>query len=49
MVDFLMTEKNLSRDDAYMLCSLAGNLHVTQAVDATKGVHLTIAKSLFAR
>lgn len=49
MVDFLMVEKKLSRDDAYMLCSLAADLHVTQAVDATKGVHVTIAKSLFNR
>jgi acetamidase/formamidase len=49
MVDFLMVKKKLSRDDAYMLCSLSADLHVTQAVDATKGVHVTIAKSLFTR
>jgi acetamidase/formamidase len=47
MVDFLVAEKKLSRDDAYMLCSLAADLHVTQAVDATKGVHATIAKAFF--
>ena len=47
LVDFLVTEKKLSADDAYMLCSLAADLHVTQAVDATKGVHATLAKSLF--
>ena len=47
MVEFLMAEKKLSRDEAYMLCSLAADLHVTQAVDATKGVHATIAKALF--
>jgi acetamidase/formamidase len=47
MVEFLVAEKGLSRDDAYVLCSIAGDLHVTQAVDATKGVHVTIAKSLF--
>jgi acetamidase/formamidase len=47
MVDFLIATKGLSRDDAYMLCSLAGDLHVTQAVDATKGVHMTLAKSMF--
>jgi acetamidase/formamidase len=47
MVDFLAAEKHLSRDDAYMLCSLAADFHVTQAVDATKGVHATLAKSLF--
>jgi acetamidase/formamidase len=49
MVEFLMAEKGLSRDEAYMLCSLAADLHVTQAVDATKGVHATIAKAIFAR
>jgi acetamidase/formamidase len=47
MVDFLAVEKHLSRDDAYMLCSLAADLHVTQTVDGTKGVHATIAKSIF--
>ena len=47
MVDFLATEKGLSRDDAYVLCSLAADLHVTQAVDQSKGVHATIAKSVF--
>jgi acetamidase/formamidase len=29
------------------LCSLAADLHVTQAVDQTKGVHVTLAKSIF--
>jgi acetamidase/formamidase len=47
MVDFLVAEKKLSRDDAYMLCSLAVDLHVTQAVDATKGVHASLPKSIF--
>ena len=47
MVDFLVAAKGLSREDAYMLVSLQGDLHVTQAVDATKGVHVTIAKSIF--
>jgi acetamidase/formamidase len=49
MVDFLVSEKKLSRDDAYMLCSLAADLRVTQAVDATKGVHAMLAKSVFAK
>ncbi len=49
MIDFLMAEKKLSRDDAYMLCSLAADLRVTQAVDATKGVHAMLAKSIFTR
>jgi acetamidase/formamidase len=47
MVDFLVTEKKMSRDDAYMLCSLAADLHVTQAVDATKGVHASLGKAFF--
>ena len=49
MVDFLVAEKRLSREEAYMLCSLAADLHVTQAVDATKGVHASIPKSIFSR
>ena len=47
MVDFLMTAKKLTREEAYMLCSLAADLHVTQAVDATKGVHASLAKAIF--
>ena len=46
---YLELTKRLSRDEAYMLCSLAADLHVTQAVDATKGVHATIAKAIFSR
>jgi acetamidase/formamidase len=47
MVEFLVAERHLSREDAYVLTSLAADLHVTQAVDATKGVHAAIAKSIF--
>ena len=47
MVDFLMAERGLSRDDAYMLTSAAADLHVTQVVDGVKGVHATIPKSIF--
>lgn len=46
-IDFLMSEKRMTRDEAYVLCSLAADLHVTQAVDQTKGVHASIAKSVF--
>jgi acetamidase/formamidase len=49
MIDFLVAEKELSRDDAYVLCSIAVDLHVTQLVDGTKGVHAMLAKSVFAR
>jgi acetamidase/formamidase len=46
-IDFLVTEKHLSREDAYALCSVAVDFNVTQAVDGTKGVHGMIPKSLF--
>jgi len=46
MIEFLVTEKGMTRDEAYVLCSLAVDLHVTQAVDQTKGVHAMLAKSV---
>jgi acetamidase/formamidase len=46
-IDFLVTEKHPSREDAYMLCSTAVDFNVTQAVDGTKGVHAMIPKSIF--
>ena len=46
-IDFLVTEKHMSREDAYMLCSTAVDFNVTQAVDGTKGVHAMIPKSIF--
>jgi len=49
MIEFLVAEKGMSRDDAYILCSLAADLHVTQLVDGTKGVHAMLAKSVFTR
>ena len=45
--DFLAAEKGLSRADAYMLISVAVDLHITQLVDVTKGVHAMIPKNLF--
>src|SRR5580698_10333705 len=47
MIDYLMTERSLSRDDAYMLTSAAADLHVTQVVDGVKGVHAMLPKSIF--
>lgn len=46
-VNFLVTEKGLSRADAYMLTSIAVSLHITQLVDRTKGVHAMIPKDIF--
>jgi len=49
MIDFLVAEKKMTRDEAYVLCSVAADLHVTQVVDGTKGVHVMLAKSIFTR
>jgi len=47
MVDFLVAEKHLSKDDAYMLVSVAGDLHITEVVDRNKGVHVMLPKGIF--
>jgi acetamidase/formamidase len=49
MIDFLVTDKGMTRDDAYILTSVAADLRVTQLVDGTKGIHAMIAKSIFAK
>jgi acetamidase/formamidase len=48
MVDFLVSEKKLSRHQAYQLVSIAGNVAVTQLVDKPNlGVHVRLPKSIF--
>ena len=47
MVSFLVSEKRLSRDDAYMLTSVAGDLSITEIVDRNKGVHVMMPKAIF--
>jgi len=43
----LITEKtNLSKEEAYSLCSIAADLRVTQTVNGSKGIHVMLAKSL---
>jgi acetamidase/formamidase len=46
MIVLLGEKANLSREDAYMLCSLAGDLRVTQTVNVSKGIHMMMAKSI---
>ena len=45
MIVFICEKTNLSREDAYTLCSLAADLRVTQIVDGNKGIHVMLAKS----
>jgi acetamidase/formamidase len=47
MLNFVVENKGLSRDDAFMLLSAAMDLQVTQIVDGTKGVHALLPKSIF--
>jgi acetamidase/formamidase len=47
MIDFLVDEKHLSRDDAYMLSSVAVDVDITQLVDGNVGVHAMLPKKIF--
>jgi acetamidase/formamidase len=46
MITLITQRAGISREEAYMLCSLAGNLRITQTVNREKGVHMMIAKNL---
>ena len=46
-IDLVATTHHLSRDDAYMLTSVAADVAVTQLVDGNVGVHVMIPKSIF--
>ncbi len=47
MIDWLVQQKGLSRDEAYMLASAAVDFRVTQVVDHKKGIHAMVPKSIF--
>jgi acetamidase/formamidase len=47
MINFLVNEKHLTRDEAYMLTSVAVDVDITQLVDGNVGVHAICPKSLF--
>jgi acetamidase/formamidase len=50
MIDFLASEKGLTKHQAYQLVSIAGHVAVTQLVDLPNvGVHVKIAKRLFTK
>jgi gamma-glutamyltranspeptidase/glutathione hydrolase len=46
MITLVSARARISRNDAYMLCSLAGDLRITQTVNREKGVHMMMAKHL---
>jgi acetamidase/formamidase len=45
MVRHVCQRSTMTRNEAYMLCSLVGNLRVTQMVDGNKGVHMLFPKA----
>jgi acetamidase/formamidase len=47
MIEFLVEEKHLSRDEAYMLSSVAVDVDITQLVDGNVGVHALLPKKIF--
>jgi acetamidase/formamidase len=48
MIKLICRRTNLSREDAYTLCSLAADLRVTQVVNGSKGIHVMLEKKLLA-
>jgi acetamidase/formamidase len=49
MINFLVDQKHMSRDDAYMLTSVAVDVDITQLVDGNVGVHTMCPKNIFAK
>ena len=47
-IDFITKRfPHLTREEAYMIASVAVDYHVTQVVDGTKGIHGMIPKAIF--
>lgn len=47
MVDLVACKTQLSRTEAYRLCSIAADLVITQIVNGHRGVHVRLPKDLF--
>ncbi len=46
MIDWLVAEFGLERSDAYIVCSIAGDLHISELVDAPNWIvslHMPLA------
>ena len=46
MIDWIVAKSKCNKNDAYALCSFAGDLHVTQTVNNVKGIHMMISKDI---
>ena len=49
MIDLLAARLGVPKGQAYALCSLVCDLHVTQTVNGVKGVHAMIDKKYASR
>ncbi len=49
MIQYLVQEKKMSQTDAYMLCSIAVDVNITELVDGNVGVHAMLPKSIFVK
>jgi len=49
MIRYLMEVRKLSQEDAYMLCSVAADVDITELVDGNVGVHVLLPKALFVK
>ncbi len=49
MIAWIVARTGLAPEDAYMLCSLAGDLRVTQTVNGNKGIHMMMETKLLNR
>jgi acetamidase/formamidase len=45
MLDVITARTDLTRAQAYALCSLTADLRITQIVNGNKGVHVVLPKS----
>ncbi len=49
MIKLICERTGIGREGAYTLCSLAADLHVTQTVNGSKGIHVMMEKALIER
>lgn len=49
MINFISKEKNITRSEAYSLCSIAADLRITQVVNGIMGAHVMMPKTIFLR
>jgi acetamidase/formamidase len=49
MIDWIVTLTGIAKDEAYALCSITVDLHVTQTVNYVKGVHAMLDRGVLSK